>query len=85
VRALNVTATLTNDIISYLLAYRLLHSKQYAESLEIIDPLLREVKRLDDKALLVEIHLVESKVQHALRNLPRARVSINFSPLDAEY
>lgn len=49
---------------------------RYAEAIEALTPLTKEVKKLDDKALLVEIYLVESKVQHALRNLPKTRTSL---------
>mmetsp|Transcript_406 Transcript_406/g.1409 ORF Transcript_406/g.1409 Transcript_406/m.1409 type:complete len:420 (-) Transcript_406:68-1327(-) len=51
-------------------------AKRYAEAIEALTPLTKEVKKLDDKALLVEIYLVESKVQHALRNLPKTRTSL---------
>ena len=42
------------------LAAMLLESKQYTEALALLAELLTEVKRLDDKPLLVEIFLVRS-------------------------
>jgi 26S proteasome regulatory subunit N6 len=46
---------------------------QYTESLSLAAQLLKELKKLDDKQLLVEVQLLESKTYHALSNLSKAR------------
>lgn len=51
-----------------------LDNKMYTESLALIEILLKELKRLDDKAVLMEVQLLESRVYHALRNLAKSRV-----------
>lgn len=52
-----------------------LDNKLYTEALALIGTLLKELKRLDDRNVLMEVQLLESKVYHALRNLPKSRVS----------
>ena len=42
----------------------------------ILKKLLYELKKKDDKQLIVESQLVESKVYHALENLPKAKASL---------
>ena len=53
-----------------------LDNKMYSDSLALVATLLKELKKLDDKMVLVEVQLLESRVCHALRNLPKAKVSI---------
>lgn len=60
------------------LVTRYLESKMYTEALSLIEKLLKELKRLDDKNSLMEVQLLESRVYHALRNLPKARVLYNI-------
>ena len=51
-------------------------SKEYTSGIALGSRLLRELKKLDDKALLVEVQLLESKNYHALSNLPKARAAL---------
>jgi len=52
---------------------------QYAPALTLVNNLLLELKKLDDKQLLVESHLVESKIHHGLRNIPKAKSALTAS------
>ncbi|GAA6043832.1 hypothetical protein JCM8097_002077 [Rhodosporidiobolus ruineniae] len=51
-------------------------SQQYQPALALITSLLRELKKLDDKAILTEVHLLEARVNHALANLPKAKAAL---------
>lgn len=51
----------------------------FAEAIALIDRLLSELKKLDDKQLLVETHLMESKIHFGLRNVPKAKAALTAS------
>ena len=64
------------QILDTQLASLFFENKQYKEALDRLTKILRQVKRLDDKQLQVEIQLLESRVQHALHNTSKARAAL---------
>lgn len=53
---------------------RQLETLKYKDALALIGNLLTELKRLDDKLVLTEVHLLESRVYRATGNLPKSKV-----------
>mmetsp|Transcript_665 Transcript_665/g.801 ORF Transcript_665/g.801 Transcript_665/m.801 type:complete len:504 (+) Transcript_665:81-1592(+) len=61
------------------LASILFQQQAYGDALLLIDRLLGELKKLDDKQLLVETHLLECKIHFGLRNVPKAKSALTAS------
>lgn len=61
------------------LANLLLIKKSTHEALAIINDLLKELKKLDDKQMLTEGHLTESRIYQSLMNIPKAKASLTAS------
>ncbi|ONH67889.1 hypothetical protein BON22_1838 [Cyberlindnera fabianii] len=58
-------------------------TRAFQKSLAIINDLLREFKKLDDKSSLVEVQLLEAKVYHSLRNMAKARAALTSARTSA--
>ncbi|KAF6759282.1 proteasome regulatory particle subunit [Ephemerocybe angulata] len=56
-----------------------LDTQQYRPALALIDTLLTELKRLDDKMILTEVHLLESRVYRGIGNFPKAKAALTSS------
>ena len=46
------------------------------KGLEIIESITKEVRKADDKHMLLEIYLTESKLNFGLENVSRAKASL---------
>ncbi|KAI9199703.1 PCI domain-containing protein [Polychytrium aggregatum] len=60
-----------------------LDNKMYSDALTLIGTLLKELKRLDDKAVLMEVQLLESRVYHCLRNQAKSRAALTSARTSA--
>ena len=61
------------------LAAIMFQQNSFGEALLLIDSLLFELKKIDDKQLLVETHLMECKIHFGLRNVPKAKSALTAS------
>ncbi|KAJ7186708.1 hypothetical protein C8R46DRAFT_1171890 [Mycena filopes] len=55
----------------------------YRPALTIIEGLLTELKRLDDKLILTEVHLLESKVYRGVGNVTKAKAGLTSARTSA--
>ncbi|EPQ57700.1 PCI-domain-containing protein [Gloeophyllum trabeum ATCC 11539] len=53
-----------------------LDTQQFKPALALIDTLLTELRRLDDKMILTEVHLIESRVYRGTGNMPKAKAAL---------
>ncbi|KAH8739140.1 26S proteasome regulatory subunit Rpn6-like [Cryptosporidium ryanae] len=65
------------------LAMVYLNASMFMKGLEHIENLIKEVKKVDDKILLVEIYLIESKLEYRIRNIPKSKAALTAARTNA--
>ncbi|EUC59446.1 26S proteasome non-ATPase regulatory subunit rpn6, putative, partial [Rhizoctonia solani AG-3 Rhs1AP] len=53
-----------------------LDGEKYRPALALIESLLTELRRLDDKMVLAEVHLLESRVFRGIGNMPKSKAAL---------
>ncbi|KAG6915136.1 hypothetical protein DXG01_013100 [Tephrocybe rancida] len=61
------------------LASLYLSTGKFREALQLVEGLLTELKRLDDKMMLTEVHLLESRVYRGVGNFAKAKAALTSS------
>ena len=61
------------------LAAFLLRQKDINGALSLVNGLLTELKKLDDKQMLTETHLTEARIYLALENIPKSKAALTSS------
>jgi len=51
-------------------------AQNYRQAITMTETLLKELKMLDDKIILTEVFLLESRAAHAIQNFPRAKAAL---------
>lgn len=57
--------------------------EKYELALTVLTQLLKEAKKMDDKLLLVEIHLIECKTHFRLENIPKSKAALTAAKTNA--
>lgn len=57
--------------------------QKYANAIEMLDRLLIEVKKMDDKLLLVDIHLLESRTHYSVKNIAKSKAALTAAKTNA--
>ena len=65
------------------LAALYLSQSKYQPALELLNVLLKEVRKLDDKVLLVEALVIETRIHLALKNVPKSKASLTAAKANA--
>lgn len=53
-----------------------IRKEKYTKGLDIIDGIIKEVRKADDKHMLLEIYLTESKLHFGLENISKSKASL---------
>lgn len=75
--------TYLKNRIELRLAGLLLEIGEASKAIKIIEPILIEVRKADDKLLLVELYLLESKINYYIKNFAKSKASLTASRANA--
>ena len=53
-----------------------MENKEYSEALALLSGPINDARRLDNKLLLGDIHLLERKLHFSFKNLPKAKAAL---------
>lgn len=81
--AIESKLTFLKQSLQLKLAELLYKKTHYQQALTIITELLREYKKLDDKSSLIEVQLLELKLYHQLRNIPKSKAALTLARTSA--